>query len=1103
VALVAAGMVGLIAAPAAAQVTTASMRGTVSDSGGRALEGARITAIHLPSGTQYVVTTRADGRFTIPGMRVGGPYSVAATRLGFQRQSKDDVMLTLGVSTDIEFLLGAVAIQVQAVTVTSEGGDFSSTRTGAATSIGRGTLEALPTIGRTLQDFTRLTPQMSGNNSFAGMDNRLNNITVDGSSLNNSFGLEGAPGLSGNPGARTGVAPISLDAIEAVQVNIAPFDVRQGTFVGAAVNTVTKSGTNRYEGSLYYLMRDQSLVGENAGRNAFDPGEFEFSQIGARLGGPIIKNKLFFFASYESDERAAPATTFKANPGGVTPAGNITRVLASDLDALSSFLATNFNYQTGGYQDYPGATPSMRFTGKLDYSLSERNKFSLRYTHLDSDTDILVSNSSSLGFGTRRSNLFGLNFQNSNYTIMENIRSVIGEWNALVGANMSNNLIIGYTSQDESRGAINADFPMVDILEAGSVYTTFGPEPFTPNNELRYNTFQFKNDFTIYGNKHDLTFGLSVEQYDSENVFFSGRQSAYVYNSLADFYTDANDFLANPTRTVSPVSLRRFQVRYANIPGMVKPTQPLEVMTTGLYVQDEWRALDNLKITAGVRMDMAKFGDTGFENADVAAMTFRDEDGNPAQYSTKNLPKATPLFSPRLGINWDVTGDGVTQVRGGTGIFTGRPAYVWISNQIGNNGIMTGFISTDNTTAFPFHPDPDHYKPPTVTGAPAASYELALTEEDFKFPQVWRSNIAVDRRLPWGMVGTIEYLHGKDINGIYYINANLSEADGAFTGADTRPRWSVDDCPTVSGTQQRLNCQITSAVVLKNQNVGMQWNLSASLERTFRGGLFTKAAYSFGQTRNTVDAGSIAFGSWNNNTHQGDPNNPGLGFGTNYQGHRLFATVAYQRDFFGIGNTGLSMFLERRTNGNQSYVYSGDLNGDGGTSNDLIYIPRNRGEMVFEQFTCSAQACGVATTFTVQQQQDAFEAFIEQDDYLSEHRGQIAERGAVILPTVTRADASFTQDISRLVSGTANTLQLRLDILNLTNMINSDWGLATQLVSNSPLIAAGVDGTGAARYRMRNIGTRLMTRSYQRSASEFDVWRMQFGVRYTFGSSER
>jgi hypothetical protein len=465
------------------------------------------------------------------------------------------------------------------------------------------------------------------------------------------------------------------------------------------------------------------------------------------------------------------------------------------------------------------------------------------------------------------------------------------------------------------------------------------------------------------------------------------------------------------------------------------------------------------------------------------------------QYSTKALPKSTPLWSPRLGVNWDVTGDGVTQVRGGTGIFTGRPAYVWISNQIGNNGIMTGFISTDNTTAFPFHPDPDHYKPTTVTGAPASSYELALTDKNFKFPQVWRTNIAVDRRLPWDLVGTLEFLHGKDVNGVYYINANLSEPDGQFTGADDRPRWSVDDCPTVSGTQQRLNCAVTSAVVLKNQDVGTQWNLSGSLERSFRGGLFAKAAYSYGESRNTVDAGSIAFGSWNNNQHPGDPNNPGTGYGANFQGHRFFATVAYQRDFFDIGNTNLALFFERRTIGNASYVYSGDLNGDGGTSNDLIYIPRNVSEMVFEQYTASG------TTFTVAQQQEAFEAFIEQDEYLRENRGKYAERGGVILPTVSRADASFSQDISRLFRGTANTLQLRLDLINLTNMINSDWGLSQQLVSNSPLIAAGVDGAGAARYRMRNIGGNLMTRSLQKTASVNDVWRMQFGVRYTFGGS--
>lgn len=1078
----------LWATDASAQVTTGSMRGSVTDSTGTPLEGVRVSATHRPSGTIYQTTTRADGRWTLPGMRVGGPYTVEATKIGFARQSRDDLSVTLGASTDVAFRMGQVATTLSAVTVTSTGGDISTTRTGAATNVPKTALEALPTISRRIDDFTRLTPQASGS-SFAGVDNRLNNITVDGAYFNNSFGL------GGQPGDRTGVAPISLDAIEAIQVNIAPYDVRQGNFTGAAVNTVTKSGTNDYSGSLYYLTRDNEFVGTRVGGRPFNPGTFQFSQIGARIGGPIIKDKLFFFASYETDETEEPGTTFRANEGGEVAQGTTTRVLRSDLDSLSSFLRNNFNYETGPYQDYQHAIPSTRLTAKLDYALSDRNKFSLRYTKLDSKTDVLLSNSGSLGFGTRRTNLNGLNFQNSNYQILENIESLVGEWNALIGDNMSNNMIIGYTKNDESRASRGSLFPMVDILNAGAVYTTFGFEPFTPNNELRYNSAQFQNNFTIYGNKHDLTFGVSIERYESENVFFPGSQSVYVYNSLADWYTDANDYIANPGRTVSPVNLRRFQVRWANQPNAGKPIQPLEVLFSGIYAQDEWRASDNLTMTFGLRLETPKFGDTGFTNTDVDAMTFRDETGAAVQYSTRELPKSKILFSPRFGFNWDMNGDGVTQIRGGSGVFTGRPAYVWISNQIGNNGVLTGFEQLDNVTNRPFNPDPDFYKPTTVTGAPASSYELAFTDQNFRFPQLLRTNIAVDRKLGWGLIGTLEWLLGQDVNGVYYIDANLSAPDGNFAGPDQRPRWFVDDCPgtgALAGTQQRLNCAVTSAIVLKNQNRGSAWNIAASLEKSFANGFFARTAYSYGESRNTVDPGSIALGSWQGNPHNGNPNAPSVGYSGTTLGHRFFTAVSYSRQVFPIGPTGISAFIETRTGGNGQYTYGGDMNGDGGTGNDLLYIPKDESEMIFQQFTSSG------TTFTVPQQVAAFEKFIMQDRYLRNHRGGYVERGAIQLPFVTRMDLSVTQDLVQNVMGKPNKLQLRMDILNFTNMINSDWGRSYSFVSAQPLIPAGVDGQNRPVFRFRNIGNRLIERSFQRNANAADVWRMQVGIRYTF-----
>jgi hypothetical protein len=1069
--------------PAFAQgVTTGQISGIVVDAQKQPVVGANVIAIHEPSGTSYEATTRADGRYSIPNMRVGGPYSVTVAYTGsgaaaFEPQTKQDVVVNLGVATDLNFDVTGITV-TETVTVTAVTDTvFSSARTGAATSVSREELAMLPTISGRLNDMTRLTPQAAGM-SFGGQDNRLNNITVDGSSFNNSFGLAGAPG------ERTGVAPISLEAIEQVQVSVAPYDVRQGNFVGAGINTVTRSGTNRFTGSLYHRYRNDAFVGTEAAGNTFNPGSFDYRNTGGWASGPIIRNRLFAFGLFEDGEEARPLTTFRANNGGEPVTGNTTRVLKSDLDALSSFLSRNFNYETGAYQDYDDLTPERRFTLRNDFNITNNNKLSFRYNQLDSSTNVSVSSSSSLLRGRNTFTTNYLSFQNSNYSILEDIKSGIGEWSSILGQTMSNSLIIGYTAQDESRGPITI-FPFVDIWEGGQSYTSFGAEPFTPNNELRYNTFQIQDNFTKFGNRHSLTFGASLERYESENVFFPGSQSAYLYNSLADFYADLNGYLANPNRTTSPITLNRFQVRYINIPGMEKPVQPLEVLYGGVYAQDEWRPRTNVTVTAGIRVDIASFGDTAYPNLAADALAFRDEHGQPVQYSTGALPDASPLWSPRVGVNWDVFGDQQTQVRGGTGVFTGRPAYVWISNQIGNTGVLTGFETLDNTTARPFHPDPKRYWPANVTGEPASSYELALTDNGFKFPQIWRSNIAVDQKLPGGVVGTVEFLYNKDVNGIYYINANLPAAQTSFAGVDNRPRW----------TNNRIHANVFNAIVLKNQDVGSSWNFATTLSKITTFGLQVRGAYSYNTSRNTVDPGSIAFGSWSGNPHAADPNNPGIGYSTPFAaslGHRVFVNASFTREYFGFGGTTLSVFWEARNGGNTSYVFAGDMNGDGASNSDLIYIPRDASEMNFSTFTAGGR------TFTAAEQAAAFETYIQQDKYLRERRGQYAERGAVFLPIFSRMDLSVMQDLFATVGGRRHSGQIRFDVNNFGNLLNSDWGAGDRLIRNQILTNPGVDAQGRATYRLAVVNNELLTRSFETTAGSSDVWSMMLSFRYTF-----
>ncbi len=1070
-------------------ITTSSIAGSITTSAGP-LAGARITAVHQPSGTTYQAVTRADGRFTIPGMRVGGPYTVTAAALGYEKRAQNDLYLQLGNAADVSLTLNTAAVQLSGVSVIADATASSSTATGASTTITQEALKAFPTIGRTITDFTRLTPQSSGS-SFAGQDNRLNNISLDGSFFNNSFGL------GSQPGARTGVSPIPIDAIEQIEVNIAPFDVRQGGFTGAGVNAVTKSGTNEYRGSVYYTTRNQDYVGTKTAGLPYNPGVFKFSQPGGYLSGPIIRNKLFFFVDYETDELTQPGTNFTTNSGTQPVAGNTTRVLDSDLQTLSQYLQTKFNYATGPYQNFDLVVPSTRYIAKIDYNVNSRNKFSFRYSQLNSQSDQPISNSGSLGNtgGARRDNSNSMSFQNSGYAILENSKSYVAELNSQLGSNMSNQIIAGYTENDESRKSKGTLFPLVDILNNGSNYVSFGFEPFTPSNILTYKTLQFQDNFSIFTDRHDLTFGVTAQKYNSENGFAPGLQSAYVYNSLADFYTDANDYLANPNRTASPVTLNRFQVRYANIPGQGTPLQPLEVNTYGAYAQDDWRIATNLKLTLGVRIDLPVFGNTAFNNPQANALTFRDEDGKAVQYNSGKLPNANLLFSPRVGFNWDAKGDRTTVLRGGSGVFTGTPPYVWISNQLGNTGVLTGFDQVTNSRTRPFNPNPETYKPTTVTGAPAATYELDVTDPNYKFSQVWRSDLAIDQRLPYGFVGTLEALYNTEVNAPYYINANLPAAQTKFTGADQRLRWT---------TANRINSNINAAYVISNTNRGHSYNLAASVQKSFTNGFFAKAAYSQGVTKNEFDPGSTAASNWGQNSQSNDPNNPGVSFSTFSPGKRVFLALSYRKEYFNFGATSVSLFTQGATQGNTSYQFSADANGDG-TANDLLYVPRNASEMNFQQYCVNASGtvlanCATATkTFTVAEQQTAWEAYIAQDDYLKERRGEYTVRNAVFLPVLFRSDIGITQEVFARAAGKKNTLSVRFDILNLDNLLNKKWGSGQRLVSNTPLLPQGADANGALLYRLRNIGTTLLpAQTYQHTAGLGDVWRMQLGVRYTF-----
>ena len=1093
------------AAAFAQGVTTGALNGIVTNEQQQPIQGATVIAIHLPSGTNYETVTRADGRFTIPGMRVGGPYSVTVTYSGttgtaFEPQTQEDVQVTLGIGIDLTYRVRAIAVQETVTVSATVDPVFSSSRTGAATAVSRVDIATLPTLTGRIGDITRLTPQAGASGSFAGQDNRLNNMTVDGSFFNNSFGLGSAPG------ERTNVAPISLESIEQVQVSVAPFDVRQGSFIGAAVNTVTRSGTNQLTASFYHRMRNEDFVGTEARGQAVNPGTFNFRDTGVWGGGPIVKNRLFVFGNYENEEDNRPLTTYRANKGGEPVAGTVTRVLESDLTALSSFLQQNFRFDPGAFAGLTDLTPAKRYLLRTDLNLTTNNKISFRYNQLDSSSDNYTSSSSSAGVGRSPFTTAFLGFGSTTYSILENIKSGIGEWNSVIGSSMSNSLITGYTTNDESRRPLGDLFPFVDILQENTAYVSFGSEPFTVQNELKYHTFQLQDSFLKFTSRHTLTFGFSTQKYHSDNVFWSCcPQSNYTFNSLADFYAEAGAAAANPNRTTAiPGALRSFKVRYSNVPNLDKPLQQLEVWYSGGYVQDEWRPRRDLTVTGGLRFDISAFKNTAYQNAKADALTFRDQDGNPVQYKTGEMPDTRILWSPRVAMNWDVGGKQRTQLRVGTGAFTGPPLYVWISNQLGNTGVLIGEISciqpTCDPSIYPFSPDPNRHKPTNVTGQGASSFELNVTEPDFKFPQVWRSNFGVDHRLPGGITATGEFLYSKDINGVSYINANLPAAQSAFTGVDNRPRWTAN---RINNTSPNI---ITSALVMGNQSVGSAWNLSGSLSKTLYHGLSVRGAYSYGEGNSTIDPGSTAFSSVANNQISHDPNNPGVAASAYSQGHRVFVTASYSRSYFNFGTTTVSAFWEARPapqnfTTKMSYVFNGDMNSDGFSGNDLIYIPRDTSEMNFVQFTHTN-----GRVFTAAEQAQAFEAYIQQDSYLSKHRGQYAERNGQYMPMFNRVDLSVMQDIFKNIGGKRNAGQIRLDITNFGNLLNHDWGVSQRLVlattaANGAQILtnpAADPATGRATYRMAVVNNELVRSTFQTATALSDVYQFLLSFRYSF-----
>jgi len=1092
-----------------AQVTTSTISGIVTDKSGEPLIGATVIATHTPTNTRYGTATNASGRYTLPAVRVGGPYSIVVSYTGYESRTQDGVYASLGTAANVDFTVQESGTVLDEVTISANRNDiFSSDRTGAATTFSRQQLATIPTTGaRSINSITKYNPNGNGN-SFGGQDSRLNNFTIDGSVFNNGFGL----GTDAQAGGRTGSTAISLDAIEELQVNVAPFDVRQTGFVGTGLNAVTRSGKNEFFGTAYFNFRKSDTSGIFNGRKIGDVkptvGSFDEKVFGASIGGPIIKNKLFFFANYESQRQTTPATTWVADGSPLDQGGSeVTRVLASDLDALSTYLRNNYRYETGPYENYDNKTESDKFLVRLDWNVNDKNKLTLRYTHHNSLSDVLVSNSNSVGAGNRRTLASAMSYQNSGYLIGDNTRSFVAELNTQISNKVYNSFSAGYDFQDEDRQYKGSLFPTVDILKDNATYISFGFDPFTPNNKLSYSTLHFTNNVSIYKNKHTFTIGANYEGYKSDNLFFPASNGVYVFDSLAQFYAASAFGLANPDVDTSAVKYNRFQYRYSALPGAEEPLQTLKVNRFDLYAQDEYQVNKRLKLTYGVRAGVIVFENTGLANAAVDGQDYIDENGNRGyKLETGKLPDPKVLWEPRGGFNWNVFGNKKTQVRGGLGIFTGRPPYVWVSNTIGNNGVLTGFIDNlgSKTLQNKFTAETNIFIP-DVPRLPS-TFDIAATDASYKFPQVWKNNLGIDQKLPFGLVASVELLYNRNVNAVKYFDANFEPATATFAGPDNRPRFPASGLTTGQGAAVRINDNVSRAAVMTTTNEGWYRAATIKLEYPNKKGLYGMVAHTFSQAKDLMSAGSIASGSWTGTRSIRGNNDLNLAFADQDAPGRTVGLLGYRfeygGDFGGATAITLGYVGERRGfTGNInaarfSYYVSGDMNGDLVNNNDVIFVPNSASELTFVPITG-------ATPFTPAEQAAAFDAFIEQDEYLKTRRGQYADRNGVLFPILHRFDLSVTQEFSIKIGGKRNTIQLRADILNAANLLNTEWGLGNNFVTDRPLSFASVDANGVPAYRMATQklsdgSTVLLRDSFVKSKTQFDTWAAQFSIRYIF-----
>lgn len=1056
-----------------AQVTTSGMNGKVTGSNGESLPGATVVAVHTPSGSQYGTTTDVDGNYRIPNMNVGGPYKITVSYVGFESYTNSEIYLNLGQTFKLSVKLSEKASALVGVEVVGARYDiFDGNRTGAETNVSLQTIERMPSVGRNFSDYTRLTPQARvtqfGGIEIAGSNNRYNAIYIDGAVNNDVFGLTD----QGTNGGQTGISPFSMDILDQVSIQVAPYDIKLGGFAGAGINAVTRRGNNEFQGSAYYVMRNEGLAGKTPTDNPdFDRvklNPFNANTYGFRLGGPIVKDKLFFFvnAELQNDETPQPFD-FETYNGAVTQ---------EELGQLVSKLK-EFGYDPGGYTNVNRSLKGTKVFGRIDWNISNVHKLMIRHQYTKAE-QTSPSNSSTTN----------IRFANSGIYFPSTTNSTAIELKSNISSSMSNSLIVGLTFVRDDRDPMGNNFPYVRIKDGNSnIY--FGSEEFSTGNQLNQDIITLTNNFEIYKGKHTFTFGTHNEFYKMYNLFVRQAFGSYQFNSLSDFLTGQPAYQFD--RTFSAVD---------NVTGDgSKAAAEFNALQIGFYAQDEIQVNNKFKVTLGLRMDMPMFLDKPSLNEDFNnnVIPILEENGWDLEGAkTGQMPDPAIMLNPRFGFNYDVKGDQTLQIRGGAGLFTSRIPYVWPGASFQNNAVMTGGmrVTAAGSPELIFNPNWDQQPsvPPTQP-----SGQVDIFAKDFKFPKVFRTSVAVDAKLPWGLVGTVDFTYTKNVNNVLYYNLRYVKTGNLTGTGDDRPIWSRIDLGKDPVTEK--NRAYTDIILGTNTNKGYSYNFTAQLQKNFDKGFAGSLAYSYGNAKSMNDGVSSQNSSqWRVPNVRGK-NDLDFAVSNFAMGHRIVGYVSYRKEYLKHTATTLTLFYTGQSGELFSYGYadgSSKFLGEDNQSLELIYIPKDRNDINLVDITVGE------STLTADQQWEDLNAFIEADDYLSGRRGQYAERNHSRVPFTNIFDFRIAQDFYVNVGGKRNTLQFALDIFNLGNLINKDWGriyfASGAYFSNYPLIKMeGFESDNTtARFSFKKPKGDIW--AIDDSGILSSRWQGQFTIRYIF-----